>query len=77
MERFGGTIDASHISDITDRIVSDVTAISSYLVDGDVVANKPLESEKFARTADTTKCTTCRLKQVCDKLKKIEKPSLF
>jgi hypothetical protein len=77
MERFGWKISAENISTITQRLISDVTSIKAYLIDGDVVKNKPIASEKFLRTEDTNKCTTCRLKQVCDKLKKIEKPTLF
>jgi sulfatase maturation enzyme AslB (radical SAM superfamily) len=77
MEMFGGEVTDMDITGITNRILQDVRAIEEYLVNNDMILNKPLEAEQFARTDDSYKCTHCRFLKVCNGLKKFEKNTLF
>ncbi len=72
MSVFGGKIQTQDIMDIQDKIIEDVALQKTFIQDGDIQKNMPINSMIFQRTDNKKKCHSCTYRKICDELKNYE-----
>lgn len=72
MSVFGGKIQTQDIMDIQDKIIEDVSLQKTFIQDGDIQKNIPINSIVFQRTNNKKKCHTCTYRKICDDLRHYE-----
>jgi hypothetical protein len=72
MNLLGGEITQEAIDSVIEKIKNDVEFQKQFIVDQDVVLNKPLPHKSFQRTTNEKKCMSCTFRKICEEMKNFE-----